>query len=166
MTTAIFLTIFDSVKFKNSNLLLVSVPIMLTVLLPAEDDGLVNVLPVSTSENKPVLLPHQSCSDFETCIFKGIMKNSCFRCGIPVTTTKSVITAETPTTTTSENDKIAGDVNLDGRVTVADVIMLQKYFVKAVKFSDLQYGTADFNEDDIVNIFDVIGLKSFLLYSE
>jgi hypothetical protein len=85
---------------------------------------------------------------------------------IPVTTTKSVTTEETPTTTTSENDKIAGDVNLDGRVTVADVIMLQKYFVKAVKFSDLQYGTADFNEDGIVNIFDVIGLKRFLLYSE
>jgi hypothetical protein len=44
--------------------------------------------------------------------------------------------------------------------------MLQKYFVKSVKFSDLQYGTADFNEDGIVNIFDVIGLKRFLLYSE
>lgn len=78
-------------------------------------------------------------------------------------TTTPVVTTTVTTTAPDPNKLIPGDVNLDKTVTVADVVLMQKYFVKSEKFSFVQLTVADFNEDSTVNIFDVMALKRFLL---
>lgn len=78
------------------------------------------------------------------------------------TTTKPVTTETAPTTTTGSG-RLLGDVNLDKSVSAADVVLMQKYFVKAEKLSAEQFALADFNEDGSVNIFDVVSLKRFVI---
>lgn len=58
-----------------------------------------------------------------------------------------------------------GDVNTDGSITVSDVVLMQKYFIKTEKFNIVQYAVADFNNDGTVNIFDVIELKRFVIHN-
>lgn len=86
----------------------------------------------------------------------------------PVTSTSAKTTTTTPvtttavTTTTTRDDTLLGDINLDGNVTVADVVVFQKYFIKSKAFNARQFASADFNEDGSVNIFDLIALKRFI----
>ena len=57
---------------------------------------------------------------------------------------------------------VKGDINLDGKVNTADLVLLQKYLVNAVK--TLNSATAaDINEDNTVNVFDAVLLRSELL---
>ena len=41
-----------------------------------------DILPVSSGENKAVFLPDKSCTDLEACIFISIMKYTCLGGGI------------------------------------------------------------------------------------
>lgn len=81
------------------------------------------------------------------------------------TTASTIPTTTTTPTTTVVTDKLRGDVNLDGYITLADVIIMQKYFVKAKEFNAEQFAAADFNADGFVNIFDVVALKRYIVYN-
>lgn len=57
--------------------------------------------------------------------------------------------------------KVSGDVNADGKFTVADVVMLQNYLVRGGEVNDWVVG--DLCEDDILDIFDLCIMKQKLI---
>ena len=59
------------------------------------------------------------------------------------------------------SDVLRGDVNADGKVDTADVVMLQKYLHKSSKLTN--WKNADMNQDNIINIYDLVALKKMLL---
>jgi len=70
--------------------------------------------------------------------------------------------------TESESDSqtpeiLLGDLNLDGTLSLTDVILFQKYLLASETFSQEQYAVSDMNQDGITNIFDFISLKKELL---
>lgn len=56
-----------------------------------------------------------------------------------------------------------GDVNLDGTVSMADVVMLQKYLLRKQPFTQQQGQFSDINEDNAVQVLDLILLKQKIL---
>ena len=58
---------------------------------------------------------------------------------------------------------ITGDVNLDGKVSVLDIIILKKYLLNQYHFSKYEFERADFNRDGVVNIYDLCLLKKNLV---
>ncbi len=60
------------------------------------------------------------------------------------------------------NDNLLGDCNLDGAVTVADAVMLQKWL--SCKDNQLScWRNADICKDNKINIFDLSLLKRMLM---
>lgn len=59
-----------------------------------------------------------------------------------------------------------GDVNLDGIISVADVVLFSKYLLKKEILSTEQLALADLYEDGNYNIIDLIALKRTLLTPE
>ncbi len=75
-----------------------------------------------------------------------------------------------PDGTTPENTEptedakpLKGDVNLDGKVTVADLTALNKYLVNLGKLTSKAADNADYNSDNAVNVFDSTALRNKLL---
>lgn len=75
-----------------------------------------------------------------------------------------------PDGTTPENTEptedakpLKGDVNLDGKVTVADLTALNKYIVNLGKLTSKAADNADYNSDKAVNVFDSTALRNKLL---
>ena len=59
----------------------------------------------------------------------------------------------------------AGDLNKDGKITVADIVLLQKYLVKKdAEISDKS--AADVDKNGKVNIFDAVKLKRMIINSK
>ncbi len=58
---------------------------------------------------------------------------------------------------------IAGDVNMDGMISVLDVVKLQKHLLAAVSLNAEQLRNADMHDDNIVDGFDLAFLKRALL---
>ncbi|MBQ8011754.1 MAG: glycoside hydrolase family 9 protein, partial [Oscillospiraceae bacterium] len=56
---------------------------------------------------------------------------------------------------------VQGDVNSDGRLNVADIVMLQKYLLCAGEITDWQAG--DLCGDGVLNAFDLAALKKLFL---
>jgi len=56
-----------------------------------------------------------------------------------------------------------GDVNLDGKVNVTDLVMLQKYLLNKQAYQAENFINADMNQDGKVNVFDLAFLKRKLL---
>ncbi|MBO5105086.1 MAG: RICIN domain-containing protein, partial [Ruminococcus sp.] len=54
-------------------------------------------------------------------------------------------------------ETVIGDVNADGKFSVADVVMLQKWIINAGDITDL--GAGDLNKDDRVDSFDLVLMK-------
>ncbi len=73
-------------------------------------------------------------------------------------------TGETVTTSTTNTDFdiIYGDVNLDGTVTLVDIVYLSKYISKTLDFNDKQIANADCYQDGETNANDANALLSFL----
>ncbi len=70
----------------------------------------------------------------------------------------------TPSETTESSDKtLAGDVNVDGSVTLADLTALNKYLVKKSQLKAQALANADMNKDNAVNIFDSVELRKKLM---
>lgn len=59
-------------------------------------------------------------------------------------------------------DKPKGDINLDGQVSAADLVCMERYLLKAEKFSKQQFEAADLDEDGRVDTFDLIHLRKIL----
>ena len=56
-----------------------------------------------------------------------------------------------------------GDINADGSVNIADLVMLQKYLLRASSLTSEQGAAADFDNDGIVDSFDALLLKRTLI---
>lgn len=59
-----------------------------------------------------------------------------------------------------------GDLNMDGKVSVNDVVLLQKYLLTLKKFSAQQMKLADMTRDGKVNAFDLTMMKKRVLASQ
>ena len=55
-----------------------------------------------------------------------------------------------------------GDVNLDGRVSIADAMMIQLYLANRITFTDLQMRLADVNLDERISIADAMMIQLYL----
>ncbi len=66
-------------------------------------------------------------------------------------------------TDTDSSASQKGDVNQDGSVTVADVVLLQKYLIRKATLTEEQGIRADLYEDSVVNVIDLCVLKQKLL---
>lgn len=58
---------------------------------------------------------------------------------------------------------LLGDVNLDDAITVADVVLLQKYLLGETTLTKDAYSCADVDMDETVNGFDLTGLRQMCL---
>ena len=52
-----------------------------------------------------------------------------------------------------------GDININKKVDVSDIVIMSKYLVKLEKFSEQQFFLADINDDGKVNVFDYILIR-------
>ena len=58
-----------------------------------------------------------------------------------------------------------GDVNTDGSVNTADLVLMSKYLLGREDFTKKQSELADMNEDGSADIFDMVSLRKELLKS-
>lgn len=56
-----------------------------------------------------------------------------------------------------------GDINFDGKVSVADAVFLQGYLLCRFSFNETEYYAADLLEDGSVNVFDMVVMKRILV---
>ena len=59
--------------------------------------------------------------------------------------------------------QLKGDINEDGETTVADLVLLQKYMVNKSELTETQLKAADYNSDNLVNVFDAVALRNSFL---
>ena len=81
--------------------------------------------------------------------------------GTTTTTTTTTTTAET--TTDADTDTNYGDVNLDGKVDLVDVIMINKYLAGQITLSEQATKNADVNADGSLGDGDSTILMQFVL---
>lgn len=63
-------------------------------------------------------------------------------------------------------ERIIGDVNADGAFTVSDVVLLQKWLLSVPDTQLADWKAADFNGDQILNVFDLCQMRYNLLKQE
>ena len=82
--------------------------------------------------------------------------------GIEITSA-SIVEIESDTTLYAkwESDEVIGDVNADGVFNVADVVMMQKWLLRAGGLTDWQAG--DLCRDERIDVFDLCLMKRMLL---
>lgn len=83
-----------------------------------------------------------------------------------ITTTITDTSTEAQTTsltTTSAISSLCGDVNLDGKIDLCDVILLEKYAVESVELDEQQQKNGDCNADGITDSNDSLCLMRFLI---
>lgn len=83
----------------------------------------------------------------------------------PTETPTEIPTTE-PTTevpTEPEKDTVSGDLSRNGKIDLADVIILQKYILGVGSLTAEQYAIANVYEDDCVDVFDLAILKRMVL---
>lgn len=71
--------------------------------------------------------------------------------------------AAIPTVLLCSAQSLAGDVNVDGNVGVADIVLLQKYLLGQASLSQEQFENADVCEETGVDVFDLAILKRMVL---
>ncbi|MBQ8688155.1 MAG: RICIN domain-containing protein [Ruminococcus sp.] len=83
------------------------------------------------------------------------------------TSATTPVSAETTTTTATTSTVIisdlCGDVNLDGKTTLLDVVYLNKYIAKVLDLNDVQISNADCCDDNKINGSDVSALIRLLV---
>ena len=60
-------------------------------------------------------------------------------------------------------EKLEGDVNLDGEVNVADLVKLQEHLLRKLELSAEEQSEGDMNKDSVLNSFDMILLRRAML---
>lgn len=76
--------------------------------------------------------------------------------------TTSTTTIETNVTTSTITPTLIGDVNLDGKVTIIDILTMKKYILNCSTLTEQQIQMADIFEDSAVNTLDLIRLKQII----
>lgn len=61
--------------------------------------------------------------------------------------------------TQSDNNATSGDANGDGKINIADAVLLQRYLLGNAEIS----GNADANNDGVVDIFDMVYMRKLLI---
>jgi len=62
------------------------------------------------------------------------------------------------------NEQInVGDINLDTKVNVLDIIYLVNYILYSLEFTEQQIALADLNQDQIINVVDIILIVDIIL---
>ena len=85
--------------------------------------------------------------------------------GSDTTTSGSGTTTTTTTKTTGiTGDVLIGDTNLDGTVSMIDVIYLNKYLAGVIKFNDQQMANAECAADGQINSGDTMALLKYLVH--
>ncbi|MDE6678181.1 MAG: RICIN domain-containing protein, partial [Ruminococcus sp.] len=80
------------------------------------------------------------------------------------TTTKNTTTTTTTTTTTKPVDKeVSGDLNDDGNLNVTDLVLLEKWLLSADSTGIVNWKSADFNSDNILDVFDLCMMRKNLV---
>ena len=79
------------------------------------------------------------------------------------TTTTTTVSETTTTTTDADTDINYGDVNLDGKVDLMDVIMMNKYLAGQITLSEQAVKNADVNTDGSLGDSDSTTLMQFVL---
>ena len=79
------------------------------------------------------------------------------------TTTSSKPITTTTTVVTDSKNPIAGDINNDGVVSVADILILSKYILGAGDMTVTQSDIADMDKNDRIDVYDVILLRQILV---
>lgn len=59
----------------------------------------------------------------------------------------------------SDINTYKGDINIDGRKNIADLIQLYRYTTNRVDFRTMSYHRADINNDGIVDVFDIVKMR-------
>ena len=72
-------------------------------------------------------------------------------------------TSATETSSTDPTGLVTGDVNLDGKVSTADLLALKKHLLGTSELSGDSLTTADTNKDGKVSTADLLALKKYLL---
>lgn len=67
-----------------------------------------------------------------------------------------------PTDETDPKPELKGDINLNGTIEIADLVLLNKHLIKASVLKDQALKNADVNDDNKLNVFDSIMLKRLL----
>ncbi len=84
------------------------------------------------------------------------IKLSPYKGTITVTSVDILVKEESP-------ESISGDVNGDGKVSVADAVALQKHLVDAEPLAEDRLPAADVSADGMVNIFDLSMMKMLIM---
>lgn len=61
------------------------------------------------------------------------------------------------------SEKLLGDVNRDGKVSITDATEIQKYSVSSVYFTPSQAGCGDVNGDGIINVLDATAIQKMIV---
>lgn len=78
-----------------------------------------------------------------------------------VTTTSTTTTTVSKTTSGKPLDVLYGDTNLDGSISMVDVVYLNKYNAGSLKFNDQQMANADCLFDNVINSADSTALLKY-----
>ena len=61
---------------------------------------------------------------------------------------------------------LLGDVNLDGKIDINDVTLLQRYIAGASVLTDDAVKVADFNKDRIIDVIDATAIQTFIAHGQ
>ncbi len=79
------------------------------------------------------------------------------------TTTETTVTETTEEESDPSDEVLLGDVNVDEKLNILDILTLQKYLLGSGSLSRQGYPLADMNQDGKVNAFDLAMLKKAVL---
>lgn len=82
-----------------------------------------------------------------------------------VKVTSDGVTAEIPVVTVTEilSGQLKGDLNSDRKITVADLVLLEKYILGSQTFTEKQFSNADLSGDKYVDSFDLVLLRKIFI---
>ena len=86
-----------------------------------------------------------------------------------ITTTKTTTTTSTTTTSTTATTEppvpevVPGDVNSDGKVSIADAVLLQQYILRKEKLTPEQGKAADVCKDGVLDSFDMVLIRRLII---
>lgn len=96
--------------------------------------------------------------------------NNCQKWTVSTMTTAATTTTTTTASTTSSTTTkqpvetpVSGDINCDGKVTIADAVMLQKYILQTGTLTKEQGKYADLDMDGVINSFDMVLLRRIII---
>lgn len=86
-----------------------------------------------------------------------------FRSSYNNTFQKTIYITVLPEETVPPSETVLGDIIKDGKIDVVDLIIMQKYLLGILHFTEEQLTASDINGDGMVDVFDIALLKRILL---